>query len=96
MIYLVCYDINTVDKADDRRLRRVAKYMETHGVRVNKSVFEVTMNTSRFQYVRQGLLDLIDRDRDSVIIYEIVGAKEANLEYHGARGRDDLFPELII
>lgn len=96
MIYLVCYDIRTEGKADHRRLRRVAKLLETHGVRVQKSVFEITMNPARFRYVREAALALIDRERDSLIIYEIIGAKEANLEFHGARGRDDLFPELIV
>src|SRR5439155_15213906 len=40
MLILVTYDVSTVEKAGQRRLRRVARACEDYGVRVQKSVFE--------------------------------------------------------
>ena len=40
MLVIVCYDVNTEDRAGRRRLRRVARACEGMGQRVQKSVFE--------------------------------------------------------
>jgi CRISPR-associated protein Cas2 len=40
VLILVTYDVSTVEKAGQRRLRRVAQACEDYGVRVQKSVFE--------------------------------------------------------
>jgi CRISPR-associated protein Cas2 len=37
MLILVTYDVSTVEKAGQRRLRRVARACEDYGVRVQKS-----------------------------------------------------------
>ena len=40
MMVLVSYDVSTVDKRGQARLRKVAKACEDYGVRVQNSVFE--------------------------------------------------------
>ena len=46
MYILVTYDVNTMDKAGARRLRKVAKACLDYGHRVQNSVFECELSDS--------------------------------------------------
>jgi CRISPR-associated protein Cas2 len=48
MDMIVAYDI-----ADPRRLNRVARVMKDYGIRVQKSVFEVSVNDKRFAEMKR-------------------------------------------
>ena len=48
MLMLVSYDVNTVNAAGRRRLRRIAKVCEDWGIRVQNSVFECTVDWSQW------------------------------------------------
>ncbi len=96
MINLVCYDIATATQSDARRLRAVAKLLERHGHRVQKSVFEVTLQEDGFAALRHALLDTLDCRRDSLLIYRIEGAAHTHTEVHGPRDENDLFAKMIV
>ena len=55
MLRIIAYDI-----ADKRRLRRVAKCCELYGGRIEKSVFELNLDTRRFTDFWRELSSLID------------------------------------
>lgn len=61
MNLIVVYDI-----ADSKRLRRVAKTVEDYGVRVQKSVFEVTVDRARFKEMHRRIKLEIEEDEDAV------------------------------
>jgi CRISPR-associated protein Cas2 len=52
MLIIVTYDVSTETAAGRKRLRRVAKACEKMGQRVQKSVFECTVNEMQFEQLR--------------------------------------------
>jgi CRISPR-associated protein Cas2 len=71
MDLIVAYDVDTTTPEGQRRLRRIARLCEGHGIRVQKSVFEIVTDDA-------GLLRLLDRaDRiidpklDSIRVYRL-------------------------
>ena len=48
MFILITYDVNTSNTAGQKRLRKVAKICEKHGIRVQNSVFEVLVDAAQF------------------------------------------------
>lgn len=71
MDLILAYDVDTTRAEGQRRLRRVARLCEGHGIRVQKSVFEIVTDEA-------GLLKLLDRaDRiidpklDSIRVYRL-------------------------
>jgi CRISPR-associated protein Cas2 len=68
MLYLVSYDIPS-DKTGQRRRNRLAKYLESLGLRVQYSVFELTIDPARIDLIVREITDLIDAEHDSVRIY---------------------------
>jgi len=71
MEHLVTYDVDTTTKQGERRLRRVAKLCEGYGLRVQKSVFEVTCTSAQLLALRQQLADIIDPQADSIRLYRL-------------------------
>lgn len=71
MEVLVTYDVGTVDREGQRRLRRVAKICEGIGHRVQKSVFEIVCEPAQQAQLEADLLNVIDERRDSVRIYRL-------------------------
>ncbi|PFG73081.1 CRISPR-associated endonuclease Cas2 [Tepidiforma thermophila] len=64
--YLVAYDI-----ADDRRLRDVYREMLGWGSRLQDSVYLCDLTRPELIKLRRKLLELIDRDDDSVAIFDL-------------------------
>ncbi len=83
MLVIVCYDVNTEDKAGRRRLRRVAKACEAQGQRVQKSVFECQMNLEQFEALERRLLQEIDKAQDRLRLYRIPDTRGAVVCEHG-------------
>jgi CRISPR-associated protein Cas2 len=77
MEYLLVYDVDTTTPDGVRRLRRVAKICEGYGLRVQKSVFEVTCTTAQLPALRQKLNDTIDQHVDNIRLYRL---KEGTLQ----------------
>ncbi|MDJ1168742.1 CRISPR-associated endonuclease Cas2 [Roseofilum sp. BLCC_M154] len=57
MVYLICYDI-----VCDRRRTRVARVLESYGLRVQKSVFEAVLQPHEYQKLHQKLQSLLVRE----------------------------------
>lgn len=69
-LWFVVYDI-----ADPRRLRRVARCCENHGLRIQYSVFTVLATRSAMKQLREQLAGLIDHDEDDVRFYRIAARR---------------------
>lgn len=55
MLILITYDVSTVEKAGQRRLRRVAQTCKDFGQRVQKSVFECQVGQKEWATLRHRL-----------------------------------------
>ncbi|GAB4286630.1 MAG: CRISPR-associated endonuclease Cas2 [Coriobacteriia bacterium] len=88
MNILVTYDVNTEDKEGRRRLRHVAKACEGCGQRVQLSVFECRLNDTGLQRLICRLIDIMDRDVDSLRIYRLAEPRERSVWVFG---RDTYF-----
>lgn len=71
MLYLISYDVSTVNAAGKRRLRRVAKRCEDYGVRVQNSVFECAIPYEGLLVLKSELEQIIDPQQDSLRIYPL-------------------------
>jgi CRISPR-associated protein Cas2 len=69
MIYLICYDIS-----HPRRLQRVAKILENHGIRVQYSFFQCDMPKLKVNKLKSKILKVIDLKKDSFYIYPLCEA----------------------
>ena len=56
MLIIVTYDVSTETREGRRRLRRVAKICEGIGQRVQKSVFECSVNQMQYEDLERRLL----------------------------------------
>lgn len=96
MDILVTYDVNTQDKEGQRRLRQVAKVCEGYGQRVQFSVFECTVTDVELERMKQRLLKIIDRDRDSLRIYRLRGRRQDVVEAFGRDRYVDFTDALVL
>jgi len=96
VLILVTYDVSTVEKAGQRRLRRVAQACEDYGVRVQKSVFECQVGQKEWVLLRDRLLQEIKQDEDSVRFYYIDEKAVQRIEHHGVGKPIDLTEPLNL
>jgi len=96
MEILVTYDVATETKAGQRRLRRVAKCCEAYGQRVQKSVFECTLNPADLERLKQRLKREIKETEDSLRIYRLREPRESYLQVMGRDIAHDLHDQLIV
>lgn len=71
MEILVVYDVATDDAAGRKRLRRVAQACEAYGQRVQKSVFECSINEATMELLIARLRSEMDQTADSIRIYRL-------------------------
>ena len=95
MLIVVSYDVSTVDKAGQRRLRRVAKKCLDYGQRVQNSVFECIVDPAQWTVLKQELLDLFDPAQDSLRFYYLGANWDRRVEHHGTKKSVDLEGPLI-
>ena len=83
MWVLITYDVSTQTPAGRSRLRRVAKTCEDFGQRVQKSVFECTVNDVTFHLMKSRLLDIISEAEDSIRFYKLPEGRDKRVEEYG-------------
>jgi CRISPR-associated protein Cas2 len=71
MELLVTYDVSTTTPEGRRRLRRVAQVCEGHGLRVQKSVFEIVCTDADLHQLTDSINRIIDHAHDSIRIYQM-------------------------
>lgn len=96
MYFVVTYDVSTETRAGRRRLRKVAQECKNYGQRVQKSVFECSINEKRLLELRKQLLDIMDEEEDTIRIYRIHEPHEENIEHHGVGEIIDMDGPLVF
>lgn len=69
MYILVTYDVDTISKTGQKRLRQVAKACEDYGQRVQNSVFECEVTEAQFTLLKGRIEGIIDKSLDSIRFY---------------------------
>ncbi len=77
MKVILVYDIATEEPKDQQRLNKVRKIVRKYITHVQKSVFEGELTKSKLERMKLEILRVVDRERDSVIIYVL----EDNAKY---------------
>jgi CRISPR-associated protein Cas2 len=83
VLVVVCYDVNTTDRAGRRRLRRVAKVCESTGLRVQKSVFECRVDKMQLDLLERRLLAEVDLEEDCLRLYRLPDTQGVEVREHG-------------
>ncbi|TAG72867.1 MAG: CRISPR-associated endonuclease Cas2 [Burkholderiales bacterium] len=96
MLVIVCYDVNTETKEGRRRLRRVAKTCEATGQRVQKSVFECTVDLPQMESLERDLLALIDPTTDCLRLYRLPDVKGCEVREFGRFKAVDFKGPLVL
>lgn len=66
MIYFISYDV-----ANPKRLVKVAKVLENYGIRIQYSFFECEMDQMQLEELKNKLLSILKKKKDSLRIYPI-------------------------
>ncbi|OJX38852.1 MAG: CRISPR-associated endonuclease Cas2 [Chloroflexi bacterium 44-23] len=90
MLLLVTYDVNTETKAGKKRLRKVAKVCQNYGQRVQNSVFECLVEPAQYRLLQSQIVDMMDKEKDSVRFYNLGNEWKKRVEHVGAKPSLDL------
>lgn len=96
MLVLVSYDVRTTNKAGQRRLRQVAKQCQDYGQRVQYSVFECVVDPEQWAVLKNGLIEIINKEEDSLRFYFLGANWRRRVEHIGAKKVVDLEAPLIL
>jgi len=94
--YLISYDVNTEDSAGRKRLRKMSKQCVNFGQRVQLSVFELSLTDTELEDLKQRVLKIMDRDKDSLRIYKLPGGREKCVETYGIDHYVDFDEPMIV
>ncbi len=96
MMVLVSYDVSTVDKRGQARLRRVAKACLDFGQRVQNSVFECEIDPAQWVALKDRLEGIIDPAQDSLRYYFLGSNWQRRVEHVGAKPTLDLRRDSLL
>lgn len=83
MFVIITYDIDT--ESDGNRLRKVAKTCERYGYRVQKSVFELSIDPAQLTHLINDLKRIINPSADSIRVYKCGKSMKGNIEILGLK-----------
>ena len=96
MDILVTYDVSTETNDGKRRLRKVAEACLAYGQRVQKSVFECSLNEIQLEQLKHRLLQCVNEQEDSLRIYRLSRPRERYLWTYGIQQEKDFGAPLIF
>jgi len=91
---LITYDVNTTSVSGEKRLRKIAKLCQNYGQRVQNSVFECLVDLHQLALLKNKLIEIMDKDKDSLRIYYLGSNWRPKVEHIGANPGYD--PEGIL
>ncbi len=83
MLVVITYDVNTEDAVGRKRLRKVAKQCVNYGQRVQNSVFECDLDAAQYRLLKAKLLEIIDKQKDSLRFYNLGTHYQTKIEHFG-------------
>ena len=96
MMVLVSYDVSTIDKRGQSRLRKVAKTCEDYGVRVQNSVFECVVDPATWVALKARLEEIYDPEQDSLRFYFLGANWDKRIEHLGRTPNVNVTDTLIF
>lgn len=96
MMVIISYDVSTIDPEGRKRLRKVAKKCQDHAQRVQNSVFEANIDYSTFLKLRDELVEIIDKEKDSLRFYYLGNNWKKRVEHIGVKEGYDPEGVLIV
>ncbi len=96
MVVLITYDVATGTKEGVRRLRRVARVCESHGQRVQNSVFECSVDAAQWVKLRAKVVAEADLAEDSLRFYFLGNEWKRRVEHLGQKKAYDPEGTLIV
>lgn len=96
MDILVSYDVNTETKAGRNRLRKIATLCKNYGQRVQFSVFECRVNEVQYETFQAQLVQVIDKQTDSIRFYRLLAPRERSVLSFGVDKYTDFDEPLIV
>ena len=96
MMVLVSYDVSTVDKQGQARLRKVAKTCQDYGTRVQNSVFECVVDPATWVALKARLEDIYDPEQDSLRFYFLGANWDKRIEHLGKTPNVNVTDTLIF
>lgn len=96
VLVLITYDVNTQTAEGRTRLRKVAKQCVNYGQRVQNSVFECVMDAAKAREVKDKLVKIIDKEKDSLRFYYLGNNYKNKVEHIGAKESYDIEAPLIL
>lgn len=96
MLVLVTYDVNTETAEGRKRLRTVAKACENRGQRVQNSVFECLIDPAQWTVLRESLISIVDKEKDSLRFYFLGANWKRRVEHVGAKPTYDPEGPLVV
>ena len=96
MLILVTYDVSTKTPEGERRLRKVALVCQDFGQRVQKSVFECSVDQAMYEDLTRRLVGCIDKNEDSLRFYRLVEPRDRYQKVFGLNHAVDFEAPLIF
>ena len=96
MYILVIYDVDTTEKAGQKRLRKVSKACLDYGQRVQNSVFECELSEVQLCVLKERIKGIIDNSLDSVRIYHLNRNENRRVEVLGVVTSYDVDDTIIV
>jgi CRISPR-associated protein Cas2 len=96
MLILITYDVNTSLNEGQKRLRKVAKECVNFGHRVQNSVFECQLNEVQLIDLKHRLINLIDRQKDSIRFYRLGNNWKGKVDFIGKETAIDMDSTFIV
>ncbi len=96
MLILITYDVRTESSEGRRRLRKVARECVNYGHRVQNSVFECEMDSALCRQVKEKLLNIIDKEEDSLRFYYLGKDYKKKVEHFGIKPSFDVKGALMM
>lgn len=85
MLVVITYDVNTEDAKGRKRLRKIAKQCVNYGQRVQNSVFECLLDPGQCKQLQNTLLEIMDKDKDSIRFYYLGSKYQTKIEHFGVK-----------
>lgn len=96
MLVLITYDVNTETPAGRKRLRKVSGECLNYGQRVQNSVFECVLDSSKWEEVKDRLIRMIDPSLDSIRFYYLGNKYKTKIEHYGINRAIDIEGVIIM
>ncbi len=96
MYILITYDVDTVNKTGQKRLRQVAKACKDYGQRVQNSVFECELTEAQFIALKSRISTIMDMDLDSIRFYFLTSKSHGRVLTLGKETSFDINDAIVI